>query len=403
MMPPFEYRAKEKDAGTVTGRIIAEDKEDAIEKINQMGLVPVSVEDKSFSSRPSVFVFWQRVTAQDLYLFSRQMVSLLKAGVPILRALETIGRQTKKTYLRTCLESIRYDVQEGRSFSEGLANHPDIFSPFFVSMVHSGEESGRLKECISDVGVYLRQQNEFGAKVRMAMTYPIMMLVFGIASVVFILTNVMPKITKLFVDLNQTLPLPTVIVMKISDILLNYGLWVLMGLVVVGAYLNRWAGSVQGKIVLSRIKLKIPFLRDFWMKVELARFCRTLELLLKSGVSIVQALRLAIPVIHNQRIRDAFDQCQKDLVAGRSFGDALRQVDFLPGMMGDLITIGEESGSLNTTLNDIAETYEQETNEWIKVMTTLLEPLMIVFVGAIVGFIVVAMLLPIFQLDIMAQ
>jgi len=343
------------------------------------------------------------VTVRDMYLFSRQLESMLNAGVPILRALEIISRQTKKPHLRHCLESIRYDVQEGRSFSEGLASHPDVFPPLYVSMVHSGEESGRLKECVADVSIHLKQQNEFGSRVRSAMAYPLLMLVFGIISVVFILTNVMPKITKLFVDLNQELPLPTVIVMKTSDILLQYGLWIFAAVMAALFYFQRWAASAAGQEAISRFKLSVPFLRDFWIKAELARFCRTLELLLRSGVSIVQALKLAIPVIHNRKIREVFDTCQKELVAGRSFGDALRQTALLPEMMGHLIAVGEESGSLNTTLQDVAETYEQETNEWIKVITTLLEPLMIVVVGAIVGFIVVAMLLPIFQLDIMAR
>ena len=403
-MPIFEYKAKMKSAETVLGEIFAENKEDAVEKIHQLGLMPISLNEKGSSpQQQAVVTKTGGLKRKAVYFFTRQLTSLLRGGVPILRALEIIAKQAKEPCFHSVVQSIYQGIREGKSFSDCLLEYPKVFSPFYVTMIRAGEESGRLKEVLIDIAHYLHAQEELSGKVKMAMAYPMLMLLLGIGTVFYILTSVMPQLTGLFTNLGQNLPGPTIIVMRASDFCVQW--WWLI-LVVTGclwAIFSQWGRSKSGQAALSQIKLMIPWLGDFWLKVEFARFCRSLQLLIKSGISIVRALQLSIPVIDNQLIQQQLLKCQEDLVAGRALSQSLQQANLVPPMVAQLIMVGEESGSLSETLEDIGESYEQETGETIKLMTTLLEPLMILIVGGIVGFIVMAMLLPVFQLDVFAK
>jgi len=400
-MPMFQYKAKKPNAETVEGQIIADSKEEAIERISQLGLTPVTLEDRGVSLGKRK-IQGRRISHKEVYFFSRQLVFLLNSGISILRALEIVTVQARSPYFQSILENIRLGVKGGKSFSDCLAGYPNIFSFLYVALIRAGEESGKLHEAVAEIAEYLKLQNELTSKIKTAMAYPLLMLLFGVGTVIFILTNVMPQITNLFVNLDQALPWATVLVMNISNFLIHQWLWVIVGLLMGIMMIRQWAVSKNGRRTISKIKLNTPVLGDFWLKLELSRFCRTMALLMKSGVSIVNALKIAIPVISNEFVREELERCQDDLLSGRSFGVSLQRSKIIPDIMGHLIIVGEESGSLMTILYDVAENYDQETNELIKIMMTLLEPVMIVIIGSIVGFIVVAMLLPIFQLDIFA-
>lgn len=404
-MAMFHYKAKMKNAQTVLGQIEAQTKDEAVEKIHQQGLVPVFVEDadkgplgdRQGALRP------QKISPGELYMFSRQLANLIKSGIPILRTLELIAQQIKNVYFKRVIENIYDEVKDGKSFSDSLAGYPLIFSNFYVTMIKAGEESGNLKSMVADIAAYLDEQQKIASKVRSALAYPVFMGLFGLATVVFILTYVMPNITSIFVNFDQALPLPTQIVMAVSAFLIHNGLWVLVGAGIIFALIKQWDKSREGRLYKSQVLLGLPFFGPFILKVELARFCRTLQLLLKSGIPIVRAMQLSTPVVGSEVIAVELRKCQDDLLAGRSLGESFKDLRIVPTMLGDLIVVGEESGSLSTTLNDIADTYEQETNEFIKLLTTLLEPAMILAVGSVIGVIVIAMLLPIFQLDIFAR
>ncbi len=402
-MPQYHYKAKQQNAETIVGRLTAESREDAIEKVHQLGYVPVSVEEISPVTAPDRKAYrFGRISSKERYLFSKQLVSLIKAGVPILRALEVLSQQTKNSYSRFIIDSIQAKVRGGKSLSESFADYPKIFSPLYVTLVKAGEESGRLKESLLSITEYQKQQEEILSKVRSALAYPLFMLVFGIASIIFTLTYVMPKITALYENFNQTLPAPTLMVMNMSDFLLQYGFFCGVAVIVLTALLKQWARTSAGRLFLNQLSLATPFWGDFLLKLEIARFARALRLLIQSGVPVVRAFQLSIPVTGNSILQDHLKTCQEELVAGRSFGEILGESPMIPEMVSHLISVGEESGLLGETLLDIAENYEQETNEKIKIMTTMLEPLMIVIIGAVIGFIVIAMLLPIFQLDVFA-
>lgn len=402
-MPTFQYKAKQRDAQAVTGQVLADNKEEAIEKVNQLGLIPVSIEELRDGTANKSVVRNGSVNTKTLYRFTRQLSHLVKAGVPLLRAMELVTIQLRHPYFQHVLQSISSAVRDGQSFSEALAEYPKIFSPLFVTMVKAGEESGNLKESLGDMAAYLQRQEEINGKVRMAMVYPALMALMGALTVIFILTFVMPKLTGLFQNLGQALPMATQVVMAVSDFMVHWWLFVVVLVLVLVVGLRRWGQTKNGQSARSQLVLSLPLLRDFALKVEMTRFCSTLALLLKSGVPIVRAIELTIPVVGNELIGEQLKKCQADLVAGRSLGESLRQASLLPVMISHMISVGEETGSLGETLRDIVETYAQETDDAIKVMTTLLEPVMIVVIGGVIGFIVVAMLLPVFSLDMFAR
>jgi type II secretory pathway component PulF len=344
-----------------------------------------------------------KVKGKELYLFSKQLANLLKSGVTLLKALEVLSQQTKSVYFSRVLDDVSIGVKSGRSFSSCLLDYPAIFSPLFVAMVRAGEEMGKLRQMLNSVADFLKDQEEFSSKVRSAMVYPVFMLIIGMSTVIFILTFVMPKMSVIFMDAGQSLPLPTRIVMNISHFFKAYGI----GAVIIGALsllgFNRWRATPQGSIVVGQFLLNLPLVRGFVLKVDLARFAMTMSLLLESGLTIIRSIEMAIPTMHNPQLKMDLLVSVQNLAAGESLGTCLSKSNLIPPMMVQLITVGEESGSLQESLRDIAESYEADINETTKLITTVLEPLMILAVGAVVGLIVFAMLLPIFSMDLMAH
>lgn len=402
-MPSYIYKAKKDAANSITGQISAQNEEDALEIIHQLGLIPVSIEESNAEGVLFSDIHEVRIKSKELYLFSKQLANLLKSSMSLLKALEVISGQTKNSYLSRVIGDISIGVKSGRSFSACLLDYPAIFSPLFVAMVRAGEEMGNLRQMLSSVADFLKAQEEFSSKVRSAMVYPVFMLTIGLMTVIFILTFVMPKLTIIFTDAGQNLPLPTRVVMSISHFLKAFGApMFFLGAIVLVAF-NRWRQTAQGSIVVGQFLLNLPGVRNWILKVDLARFTRTMYLLLESGLSIIRSIEMAIPTVHNPQLKVDLLFCVQNLTAGESLGQCLGRSALIPSMMTQLIMVGEESGSLQESLKDIAESYEADINETTKLITTVLEPVMILAVGAVVGLIVFAMLLPIFSMDLMAH
>jgi len=262
---------------------------------------------------------------------------------------------------------------------------------------------GKLRQMLNNVADFLKAQGEFSAKVRAAMVYPAFMLVVGVSTVIFILTFVMPKMAVIFTDAGQNLPWPTRVVMSVSHFFKAYGLGAAFVAGIFSLIFNRWRKSPQGSILIGQFLLNLPFLRGFVLKVDLARFTRTMSLLLESGLTIIRSIEMAVPTMHNPQLKLDLLVCAQGLAAGENLGRCLSKSNLIPSMMVQLVMVGEESGSFQESLKDIAESYEADISETTKMITSVLEPTMILVVGAVVGFIVFAMLLPIFSMDIMAH
>jgi len=402
-MPSYIYKAKKDSINAISGQISAQNEDDALEMIHQLGLIPVSIEESNAEGVLISDIHEAKVKTKELYLFSKQLANLLKSGVTLLKALEVLAQQTKSVYFSRVLDDISIGVKSGRSFSACLSDYGIIFSPLFVAMVRAGEEMGSLRQMLSSVADFLKAQEEFSSKVRSAMVYPVFMLVIGVCTVIFILTFVMPKMSIIFTDAGQNLPLPTRIVMAISHFFKIYGMGAFLFMAALVLIFNRWRTSTQGSVLIGKFLLNLPMLRGFILKVDLARFTRTMSLLLGSGLSIMRAIEMAVPTVHNPQLKmDLFYSIQ-NLAAGENLGACLSKSNLIPSMMVQLIRVGEESGNLQESLRDIAESYEADINETTKLITTVLEPMMILIVGSVVGLIVFAMLLPIFSMDIMAH
>ncbi|HPN88799.1 MAG TPA: type II secretion system F family protein [Candidatus Omnitrophota bacterium] len=401
-MGTYIYKAKKGATETVTGRITARSEDEAVDLIHQLGFLPISVTLQSVSQESLHPQELKKIKKKDLYFFNRQLANLLKSGVSIVKALTIIEEQTAHLVLKKVVSGLNDSLTNGRSLSESLSLYPIVFSPLYIAMVTAGEEGSRLQDVLQNIADYQMKEQQIRSKVSTALAYPLFMGFMGLLSVYFIMVFVLPKMSGLFESLGSSLPVLTIGLMQISRLLSQKG-WIIL-LVVLGiiSFWMRWMRTSYGRLCVSRLILSLPFLGDLLLKVELSRFCRTLVLLLKGGVSIVNALKIIIPMISNESIKAKLSNCRESLLMGGSLGEEIKKIKEIPSLMGHLIAVGEESGNIENVLEEIANTYEQETDEKIKVMTSLLEPAMILAVGLAIGVVVFAILLPIFQIDILA-
>jgi type IV pilus assembly protein PilC len=399
-MITYSYKAKKDNTQTVSGEITAHNQEEAIELINQLGLLPILVKEHKLNK--AKVRTKRKVKSKDLYFFSRQLANLLRSGMTLVRALTVLENQTANQYFQAVIHQVTIDVKNGKAFSKCLEGFPRIFPSLYVSMVQAGEESGNLEQMLINVSQYYKKQEEIFNKVRAAIIYPALMAVVGALTVYFILTFVLPKMSALFKNIGDALPLPTVILLQISNFLGTYWIGILVVILFSIFILGQWKDSKKGKISFSQFILKLPLFGDILLKTELARFAQTSVLLIKSDVNILKSLEIAISTVDNEIIKRELLSSKMQLETGGSFGGSIQQSKHLPVMMGHLIAVGEESDSLPDVLTEIANNFEQETDELIKLVTTLLEPVLILSIGLIVGFIVFAMLLPIFEFNVLS-
>ena len=402
-MISYFYKAKNSSAVTVTGKISASNQEEALEAIHRQGLVPISIEEEALQGGLVSDIRERRIKSKEIYVFTKQLAGLIKSGVALLKALQVIAKQSRNPYFAKILSDIVVNVKAGRAFSACLSDYPTIFSSLYVSMIRAGEEIGHLREVLADIAEFQKRQEEMNSKVKGALVYPLVMLFLGSATIFFILTFVMPKITAIFVGTGEKLPWPTVLVMSASHFLRLFWLPLISVFAIGIAAFNRWRNTQTGKIVLGFWILRLPFIGDLVLKADLARFTRTMYLLLDSGLTLVRSMEISAPTIINPQLRADILICSEGINAGEAFGNCLKKSLFFPEVFTQVLAVAEESGALDDALKDIAETCESEVNEAVKTMATILEPMMILAVGMVVAFIVFAMLLPIFSMDIMAR
>jgi len=405
-MPIYRYSAKKGPREKTGGKIEALSEADAVEKLSQMGCLPTHIEEdrQPVSSGGDISQKLPvRVKTRDITVFSRQMAILLRSGVPILKGIDIISEQAESPGMKKMLSSIYDMIKEGGTFSSALMQYPRIFSPMYVAMVKTGENSGALPDVLLRIADYRAKQNEMLSRFRMALAYPALMALVGTGTVIFMLTFVMPRLMKIFVSTGQDLPLPTVVLLFISNTLRRYWPAIIFILSVALLFIRRQAKTAAGRAFFSAFSLRLPLFGKFTLKAELARFSRTLELLVRSGIPILRAIEISIPVLSNKVIGDILWNSHKELEEGGSFGRSLKNSKLFPPLMTNLIIIGEESGRLDEALGEVANAYERDTDEAMQSMASLMEPLIILIVGSVVGFIVVAMLLPIFEINMMVK
>ncbi len=415
-MPQFAYRAKKGPHDVLTGVIDAATQEEVINQLSDQGLLPVSIEElkegakappvKTAAAAPATVsaasprLFFGRVKSSEITIFSRQMSSLLKSGVPILRALWIISEQSENPRFKKVMAHAEKEIKEGKQLSSVLSQYPKLFPPIYIAMVRTGEDSGTLHETLLRISDYRQKQEAVVSHVRTAMAYPVLMALTGVGTVIFLLSFVVPRLTALFANMGAALPLPTRILITASRLFHDKIFLAVLAVSVLSLISLLRLRAEQAKRLWSRVSLRIPFIKDFILKVELGRFARTLYLLIKSGIPIIKSIEITIPVLDNFILREEFARTRDELSQGGLLGKSLRQSKYIPLFMTNLISVGEESGKLEEAMDEIANFYERETDESVKVLTSLLEPLMILAMGLVVGFIVIAMLLPMFELNL---
>ena len=405
-MPAFSYKATDPAGRVVKGTLEAQDERSAAAQLQDSGFIPMQIRPGGGAAGGAVFQrfhgtgrLFQRASAKDVMHFTQDLSALLKAGLPLDRALgiliDTLERQAMRDIVRDILKS----VQGGSDLSNAIAKHPGPFSEFYVNMVRAGEAGGVLDAVLDRLGVFLESSQELKDFIKSALVYPVFLVLVGGVSIIILMTFVIPKFSIIFSDLGASIPFSTRLLIGTSAWLKSYGWILVIGMVGVMIAYRRFARSPAGRLKIDRFKLRAPFLGELIRKIEVARFARTLGTLVRSGVPILSALRLVKEIMGNQIISRALDQVHNRVKEGDRLSRSLENARIFPFLAIQMITVGEESGKLEEMLLRIAENYEKIVKNLVKRFVSLLEPMMILCMGVVVGFIVISMLMAIFSMN----
>lgn len=402
-MPTFIYKAKDKFGKVLEGSIEATDQQVVIDKLDKTGYFPIAIEEKGKSERGEKFLPPKRVSLKEITTFIKQLSDLLEGGLSLNKALSLLYLQTHSPKLKMVINEINKDVQNGVKFSDSLNKYSKIFPKTLVSMVRCGEVGGMLPKVLDKVGDYLERVEDLQMKVKTVLTYPCFLLSVGLLSISFLMTFVIPKLVIMFEDLGQNLPLPTLILIFSSNFITKYWWLILACLIIIGFGIKRMLSLESGRLFVHRTLLSLPLLGKMINKIEILRFTQTLGTLLNNGVPILEALKVVNSSSGNLIIKGELDRIYKEVNEGKGLADSLSGKKGFSPLMVSMLGIAEKGGFLENALLKISASYEKEIDRSVKVITSLLEPIVILIMGLVVGFIVIAMLLPIFKMNILIE
>lgn len=392
-MATFSYRATTMQGAIVEGVIEAQDEKTAVERLKGSGVIPLKI---TAPRQETIKRFTLRSSKGDLLTFTTELSALLGAGLPLDRSLNILSEISERKEMQSVIQSILRSIREGSSFSDALQRHPKVFPRIYINMVRAGEAGGVLDAVLVKLNEFLESSQELKDSVFSAMIYPVVLILAGGASIVFLLTFVLPRFSAIFAELGKTLPLPTQIVMLVSTTLKSYW-WIVLSIFAASWVIFRnYVKSDAGKYAWDSFKIRL--LGDIVRKTETARFARTLGTLLKSGVPLLQALNNAKDVISNQVMATAIDAVARGAKEGKGIAAPLIEARVFPALALSMIKVGEETGQLDEMLMKVATAYERSLRLTIKRFIGFLEPAMILTMGLVIGFIVVSMLMAIFSI-----
>ncbi len=399
-MPTYQYKARDKQGRLINAVIEADDIRTAARVLREKGLFIAEIKEPGRGLQAEIKLpgLEPKPGLKDLAIFSRQLATMLNAGLPIVQALAILERQTEKKKFQEILKQIRTEVEGGANFSEALSKHK-LFSRLYINLVRAGETSGTLDAILDRLATFLENELALLGKIRSALTYPAIVFVFAVGVTYFLLTTIVPQFAQILTGLGSELPLLTRALMAISDFLRQGTLFIL--LIAVGLYFayRSYYRTDKGRHQIDQIKLKLPVFGNLMKKSALARFSRTFGLLISSGVNIVEALDITKGTAGNAIVEDILEQTKIAIQAGEPLYTTVQaNPQVFPPMVSSMMAIGEETGALDTMLTKIADFYEREVDEAVSALTAAIEPLMIIFLGFIVGVIVAGMFLPLFKI-----
>lgn len=406
-MATFRYKARDSRKSMMEGRLEAQSEQEGLVKLGRMGYFPVWIQrEERFGGEQagaSSFRLFRRVRRQDITFFTRQLADLLDSGLTLMRALDVLREESENPVLQEIVADLASQVRSGKKFSDALGVYRRVFSPLYVSMVRSGEVGGMLGGVLARLADFAERDEELHVKVRSALAYPTLILLVGVGTIAVLLMFVIPKLIVLFEEVGQILPLPTRILMEVSQWFASYW-WLILAVAVLGVLLvRRGAGSPGARLVIDRMKLHLPVWGSLIKKVEIARFAGSLSTLLRHGVPILQAMQVVVDATGNELFRRELRRIAEQLKGGAALSQGMRRGRVFPTLVTHMVAVGEEAGTLEGSLFRVADTYEREADRAMKLIASLVEPVMILIMGSVVGFIVMSMLLPIFQIDLLAR
>lgn len=400
-MPVFEYTAMTSEGKTVTGVIDADSAKEARAKLKRTGVFPVdvlagAVRTSAQARRP---LWGERISPAEVSVLTRQLSTLLAAGLPLVDSLGALAEQVERTAVKRVVSSVRERIREGSGFADALAQHPSAFSSLYVNMVRVGEASGTLDRVLLSLAEFLERQGRLRNAVLGALMYPLLMLAVSVTILVFLVAFVVPKVTVVFEDLHQALPWPTIVLIAISDAL-RVGWWALAAVGVGGAvWVARYLRTPHGRRRADGWALRLPVAGRLVRMIALSRFTSTLSTLLAGGIGLLTALEIVKHVVRNVVIAEAIEAARERIRQGQSIAEPLRRSGVFPPLVTHMIAVGELSGELETMLKKVSESYDHEVETTVGAMTALLSPIMILLMGGVILFIVLAILLPIFEMS----
>ena len=408
-MPVYEYTGLNSSGRTMKGILDADSPVAARHKLRGSGIFPVEVKEALSkpsglpSSTVSIFGFLKRIKPGEISAMTRQLSVLLAAGVPLVKSLEALISHTTNPMLKRIMAQIKESVNQGNSLAFSLSHHPKTFSNIYINMVHSGEASGSLDVVLDRLAEFGEHQQALRGRLKAALAYPVFMSLIGTFVLFFLITFIVPNITGIFTEMHQTLPMPTIVLIEVSNFLLSF--WWAILLVIFGGFiiLRQTKKRPRVRYIWDKLKLRFPVVGSINQKIALALFGRTLGSLLQSGVPLISALEIVGKIVGNSLIARVIDNAVDDIQAGKSLASTLSQSEWFSPMVIQMISVGEQSGEIESMLNKIADTHEREVESHIMALTSMLEPVMILIMGLIVGFIVISILLPIFEMNQMIR
>jgi type IV pilus assembly protein PilC len=397
-MPVYLWTGKNRKGETQKGEMEASNENAVRNHLTRLKITPVRIKKKPKDLLENVSFLQPGVKQNDVILFCRQFSTMIDAGLPIIQCLDILHSQQENPTFKKMLKSIKENVESGSTLAEALKAYPKHFDDLFVNMVHAGEMGGILDTILRRLAAYMEKAANLKRKVKGAMTYPIVTLLIAIVVLAVILIFVIPVFQEMFADFGSALPVPTQIVVAMSEFAKSNALYVFIALVLFGFAFRRFYRTEKGRTVIDRTVLRLPVFGDLLRKVAVAKFTRTLGTMLSSGVAILEALDIVGKTAGNKTIEEALYKTRSGISEGRTMADPLAESGVFPSMVCQMISVGEATGALDAMLGKIADFYDEEVDQAVENLTALIEPFMLVFLGVTIGGLVVAMYLPIFKM-----
>ncbi len=392
-MPAYVWKGKNRLGEVQEGIIVSDTKDQASATLKRNGIQVLFVKPQT-----TVTKSFGKVKSRDLAIFTRQFSVMIDAGLPLVQCLEILGAQQQDKGFQKIIEAVRGDVEQGATLQAAMAKHPKAFNDLYVNMVGAGEAGGILDIILQRLSIYIEKAVKLTSKVKGAMTYPIVVLTLAAVVVVVIMVKVIPVFSAMYEGMGSSLPFPTIVCIAMSNVLIHY-FWI-VGIVVAAIVigLKQYYKTTAGHLQIDTIFLKIPVLGDILRKTAVARFCRTLGTLTSSGVPILEGMDITARTSGNMVIQNAILRCKSAVEQGRNIATPLAETKVFPPMVVQMVGVGEATGALDAMLNKVADFYEDEVDNAVSALTSLMEPLIIAILGGVIGFIVIAMYMPIFNL-----